>query len=87
MNGRFLIPILYVLGLLSIIYGFYGLVRLIQAFSIYAAEGLDLVEIVAYSIDFIFAIILAIGSGLTQLLVGWLLSRTLSAASPPAEVG
>ena len=77
MNVRFAITlILYVTGLLAIVYGVFGLIRLMETFSAYAAQGINIIDLISYNIDFIFIIILSIGSGLAQLIAGRLLSET-----------
>ena len=79
MNVRFVITlILYVTGLLAIVYGVFGLIRLMETFSAYAAQGLYIIDLVSYNIDFIFLIILSIGSGLAQLIASWLLGETFA---------
>ena len=77
MNVRFVTTlILYVTGLLAIVYGVFGLIRMLETFYSYAAQGINIIDLISYNIDFIFIIILSIGSGLAQLIAGRLLSET-----------
>lgn len=77
MNVRLtMILILSITGILAIVYGAFGISRLIESFSAYLMQGANIVDLIGYNIDFIFLIIIAIGSGSTQLIVAWLLMKT-----------
>jgi ABC-type phosphate transport system permease subunit len=73
-----IVEILLATGILSIIYGAFNLLLLIQAFSNFLAQGQNFMDIVSSNVDFIFNIITVIGSGLAQLIASWLLGETFA---------
>ena len=73
-----IVEILLATGILSIIYGVFNLLLLIQAFSNFLAQGQNFMDIVSSNVDFIFNIITVIGSGLAQLIASWLLGETFA---------
>ncbi|MDQ1279891.1 MAG: hypothetical protein QG670_1153 [Thermoproteota archaeon] len=77
MNVRLtLMLLLSITGFLAIVYGIFGIFRLIETFYAYIMQGVNIVDLIGYNIDFIFLIIIAIGSGSAQLIVAWLFMRT-----------
>jgi len=74
MNGKFVLTqILYLSGILSIVYGGFGVLRLIPEVSAYLSQGINIIDVLSYYTDYIFTIVLSVGNGLTQVVVGWLL--------------